>query len=60
MHGLIQGLEVTSADVHDSWVFGQLLYTGNTRVYADEEGETLTERACKYKSIHVAMKNLKT
>lgn len=43
-HGLVQGLEVTSADVHDSLVFGQLLYSDDTRVYADKAYDSQKNR----------------
>lgn len=43
-HGLVQGLEVTSADVHDSLVFGQLLYGDDTRVYADKAYDSAKNR----------------
>jgi IS5 family transposase len=43
-HGLVQGLEVTSADVHDSLVFGQLLYADDSRVYADKAYDSQKNR----------------
>lgn len=35
-HGLIYGLMITWADIHDSLVFGQVLDEGNQVVYADK------------------------
>lgn len=43
-HGLVQGLEVTSADVHDSLVFGHLLYGDDERVYADKAYDSQKNR----------------
>ena len=43
-HGLVQSLEVTSADVHDSLVFGQLLYRNDVCVYADKAYDSAKNR----------------
>lgn len=43
-HGLVQSLEVTSADVHDSLVFGQILYEDDGRVYADKAYDSAKNR----------------
>jgi len=43
-HGLIQGLMVTSADVHDSLVFGQVLDEGDQVVYADKAYDSQKNR----------------
>lgn len=43
-HGLVQGLEVTSADIHDSLVFGQLLYQDDSHVYADKAYDSKKNR----------------
>ena len=43
-HGLVQSLEVTSADVHDSLVFGQFLYRDDACVYADKAYESAKNR----------------
>lgn len=43
-HGLIQSLEVTSADVHDSLVFGQILASDDRSVYADKAYDSQKNR----------------
>ena len=43
-HGLVQSLEVTSADVQDSLVFGQILYEDDGRVYADKAYDSAKKR----------------
>lgn len=43
-HGLVHGLMVTSADVHDSLVFGQMLDESDEIVYADESYDSQKNR----------------
>jgi IS5 family transposase len=43
-HGLVQGVEVTSADVHDSLVFGQLISADDPYVYADKAYDSRRNR----------------
>ncbi len=44
IHGLVQSLEVTSADVHDSLVFGHLLFQDDQHVYADKAYDSQKNR----------------
>jgi len=43
-HGLVQSLEVTSADVHDSLVFSHLLFQDDRHVYADKAHDSQKNR----------------
>ena len=44
-HGLLQGLEVTSADIHDSLVFNSLISEEDEIIYADKAYDTRKHHA---------------